>query len=459
MYKYFTLIGLLLLLLSHTSCKKESSSGGCTDPAASNYDPNADNDDGSCEYGGSGSNTIVETWQQIDLDDESFFINTLDNISENTHQWYDFDGDGDMDFIYKNSTRIYWREMSGSTLSAAQVLLDLTGVTNSIGTAENITSFAPAELNQDGSTDFLLKVNFRSSVGSILKQDLLRAYNSGSNAFLDVKIFENQLGIENWNFRKTMDYDNDNVEEIVLANKSLSRETVEWFLIEPNQDWETIRNDTRGITAYITTDCRPGRVYQFPISIVTFEPINGVTFIGEVKRPSISLKTCDNANPFWGGGGDVFLLNVNDERPIQHTFFIDENSDHDLVYNNISEDGLVIYHDILSYSVTPFDQNSNVQSESLPFSKGVLSCMSLDHDGDGDEELIVTTPSGDDFNVEVYELTGPAGSTELNYVKTIAQNIPGKQREFAAIMSRLDVNNDGKKDIYFEVLGLVLIAQ
>lgn len=463
MNKLLNTLIVVVLLLGHTACKKESA-GGCTDPNASNYDPDAVSDDGSCSYGN--TNTVLDAWQQLDIDDGSFYLETLNNVQGNTHQWYDFDSDGDLDLIYKYGNKIYWKQMNGTSLSGANVLLDITGVSNSIGTAETITSFSPADLNQDGYTDFLFKVNFRGAL-SYLKPDILRALNTGSNTFVDVKIFADETGAdpdeypEKFEFGKTADFDNDNLEEIVFIRKHYNFdnefEYAEWNFIDPSQNWETIRNDVGGMMGREKCSYKlyDNQNINGDYKVHTFDVIDGVTFAGRLAS-YITLESCNNTH--WDSRSSSTVLSFDDEVAMQHTFFLDENSVYDMIYNNLlGKNQLYIYHDVLSYSSVPFVQNSNY--EVIPFEKGVLSCMALDHDGDGNQELIITTPSGDDFNVEVYELSGLTRNTQLTYVKTIAQNVPGKQREFAAVMSKLDVNNDGVEDIYFEILGLVLLAK
>jgi len=52
---FCTLIVAGILVMS--ACKKKKE--GCTDPISINYDANAESDDGSCAYGGTGGNTTI----------------------------------------------------------------------------------------------------------------------------------------------------------------------------------------------------------------------------------------------------------------------------------------------------------------------------------------------------------------------------------------------------------------
>lgn len=52
MKKAITILS-LLAVVSLSSCKKEEIVKGCTNSSADNYNPDATNDDGSCEYTGS----------------------------------------------------------------------------------------------------------------------------------------------------------------------------------------------------------------------------------------------------------------------------------------------------------------------------------------------------------------------------------------------------------------------
>ncbi len=52
------LSGFILVILSFSSCKKDKVNG-CMDPVSINFDPKAEEDDGTCEYAGAGGNTTI----------------------------------------------------------------------------------------------------------------------------------------------------------------------------------------------------------------------------------------------------------------------------------------------------------------------------------------------------------------------------------------------------------------
>ena len=54
----FLLASIFLLLIFFSSCTKEKVKG-CKDPISINYNPDAEESDGSCEYAGTGGNTTV----------------------------------------------------------------------------------------------------------------------------------------------------------------------------------------------------------------------------------------------------------------------------------------------------------------------------------------------------------------------------------------------------------------
>ena len=60
--KYTLFIGAAILtaMVVIPACKKK----GCTDPVSISYDSNADKDDGSCEYAGTGGNTTIVAFPQ-----------------------------------------------------------------------------------------------------------------------------------------------------------------------------------------------------------------------------------------------------------------------------------------------------------------------------------------------------------------------------------------------------------
>lgn len=63
MKKYILILFAVSITISvTTSCKKKKQ--GCMDPISANYDSSAEEDDGSCAYGGLGGNTTIVAYPQ-----------------------------------------------------------------------------------------------------------------------------------------------------------------------------------------------------------------------------------------------------------------------------------------------------------------------------------------------------------------------------------------------------------
>jgi hypothetical protein len=85
--------GMVLLALVSWGCGNQVN--GCTDPLASNYDPDATNDDGSCQYNTTGNNSdqarIIIWFDEnasvnfLQVGGISSFEITVDGIVEGTH--------------------------------------------------------------------------------------------------------------------------------------------------------------------------------------------------------------------------------------------------------------------------------------------------------------------------------------------------------------------------------------
>jgi hypothetical protein len=73
--KNLTLLLLPCALLSFAACDDEKE--GCMDPISINYDPEADKDDGSCEYAGTGGSTELVFFPKLD---------TIDIVSSVSYQ-------------------------------------------------------------------------------------------------------------------------------------------------------------------------------------------------------------------------------------------------------------------------------------------------------------------------------------------------------------------------------------
>ncbi|GAB4290945.1 MAG: hypothetical protein Kow0068_16310 [Marinilabiliales bacterium] len=92
------LISLLLLsgVLVFSGCKKE----GCTDPAAINYDKNADTDDGSCEY--DTTSTVPFEFISLIAEHDSITAGSSTNITATAtgtglkYSWQSVNGEGDI---------------------------------------------------------------------------------------------------------------------------------------------------------------------------------------------------------------------------------------------------------------------------------------------------------------------------------------------------------------------------
>ena len=69
------LFALLTVVLVQSACKKEE---GCTDKAATNFNSDAEEDDGSCTFEKTNKEKIVGDWDKI----ENYYINNADGIKQ-----------------------------------------------------------------------------------------------------------------------------------------------------------------------------------------------------------------------------------------------------------------------------------------------------------------------------------------------------------------------------------------
>ncbi|GEM_PF-1933871 len=129
------IIGTAIVL---ASCKKE----GCTDQSATNYDPNAENDDGSCVYDGSGGNNDggdgddnTDNLQNL-AGNESSPLTISDVHSDNSVYDYYIDGTWEINaaVTIEPGVRILMK-------SGAQVEVNENGSLTAIGTGANKIAF------------------------------------------------------------------------------------------------------------------------------------------------------------------------------------------------------------------------------------------------------------------------------------------------------------------------------
>jgi hypothetical protein len=97
-YLSFFSIALLFMGLAFTSCQNQTVDG-CTDPSALNYDPDATQDDGSCQYASNPNNeagiifwfTETTVNKYIDYDSITSLKFIVDGVVEGTHSMYVWD--------------------------------------------------------------------------------------------------------------------------------------------------------------------------------------------------------------------------------------------------------------------------------------------------------------------------------------------------------------------------------
>ncbi|MEZ4937786.1 MAG: hypothetical protein R2799_09365 [Crocinitomicaceae bacterium] len=97
----------ILVSLLTISCKKE----GCTEPNATNYDPKAEENDGSCVYNnnGGGSGTCTSTLELDNFDQYDYTI-----ISGATGNSFNVDAYGDLSLTVTNSSCVTFSVYDGN---------------------------------------------------------------------------------------------------------------------------------------------------------------------------------------------------------------------------------------------------------------------------------------------------------------------------------------------------------
>lgn len=462
------LIAFLLLLLGtiSSSCKKE------------NMD-SIDNDQNETIE----SNENHLNWSALDF--SSFTIpNRWSNLHGNHYQWIDINNDNGLEFLYRDYNRIFYRKLENNLFSAPIELVNLEQLTIN-GELNSISSFTLLDHDFDGDLDLFVKYSkFPWNGANFLVDEIATVENSGQNNFSSLQVL-NPNALEwpdTYEFGPFGDYTGDDIPDLNLMkyyyeSGSSAISSVILYIFEQNTISSFINSNSwdflmmRTSSAYFNTE----RI-QNKNQIISFgNNINANTSGGKY----IYLQPHNNGNPWnsgncsnMNGGCLMFDIYTASQQDIK-CFSIAKQEDsyssfllRDVGYlstNQHASNSILSFSKIQESADLPINLFPN--SRTINLSDEAYSVLALDYNSDGKDELILTHPSGEmKFDIKMYSINETDTGTTLNYIATIKKDLSiptiSINQNFSRflIMRKMDFNNDGKMDIYFEHLGMIILG-